>query len=353
MDFFLIHRILQKYDLPKYVRTTKVAELEPPEDLPKHLFADEYLRAYPCHNAASVVMSAAELMEDRGRLTPTRFEYIKGNILKHAEFFNITDDVEKIFTHKAEEDIVYGLTLEENGSTKKLFPLRNEAEVKAASDYILEHWKKLPYEYRETIAKNILAVVERDKIPFADYRSKIEKIAGLCVVNKNLLREYLQEVTRKITTEDKHTKIACDILASVNLALDLIDADDNKRLKELVKIACNIAHDLDFPNEPLEQFVSTSESEIKEYNRDHIFLNNGDIIKVADVRVNREELRRVFGSQFEPAFDMASEHIFLDRFKKIAEELDEDQSDELVRLLKLQGTKIYLRKSREKLIPSL
>ncbi|MEM3062714.1 MAG: hypothetical protein QW303_04100, partial [Nitrososphaerota archaeon] len=119
--------------MPAFVKNASVEELNVDEEkLPDHLFADDKFRLYPCHTKVATALSAALFREDFDKYSEERQKYIMKNLLSHARSLKIASEVEGILRYKPAEDEKFALELRTpSGETRKLFPIRNEREVKA------------------------------------------------------------------------------------------------------------------------------------------------------------------------------------------------------------------------------
>ncbi|MEM3062356.1 MAG: hypothetical protein QW303_02250 [Nitrososphaerota archaeon] len=351
MDFFKLHQILNKYPIPDFVKKAKYSEIKDVENIPVHLYGDSYLRMYPCHTAASIVLSAANVMEDKDTISPERFEFIKANILKHAEYFNIQDEVQKIFNYQPKQEVKYALTIYHPLGVRQLFPLRSEKEVKAAADYVKRNWRKIPYEHREEIAKSVIEEANKNKYVLGEYHIYMEKQAGYRVIHKNRLEEYLKMAKKG---SDRRGTLEDEVSASIDgllIALELVDSNNQKKLNEIVKLASDLVCENYEVEEPPEQYSSISTSELKKIANDYIFLNTGSVIDKDDVKLNVEKLKTAFGESVSKIFDKETGYCYLTEFKKFAEGLDEEKAAILEQILLDEKSKFILRKPTKIEIP--
>ncbi len=153
--------LLRTYAAPDFVKSASYEKKHgEPDKLPTTAYAGNN-RTFPIHTKAATWLSAAFVTYNmRTKTASKELDAVKDNILQAAERWGILHDVTDMFDRKKSAEaigVAYALVYEEDGQTKKAFPLRNAKEVLAASEVFTQHHTKLAFDVKCKMAQNILA----------------------------------------------------------------------------------------------------------------------------------------------------------------------------------------------------
>lgn len=326
-----LHRLTRLYEPPEFVKVATHEQITGKgRDLPPESFADPRTRQFPTHTPAATVASAMYLLEAGPGLGKAA-EVVRQRVDRAAEYFGVKGHVDKIREKAAAanavgadpaDDADYAfVAVYEGGAKERHLPLRNAAEVKAASAWLAQWRGEFVYDDRRTIAEKILR--------------KAASLGGLTDAEEQVL--YKQAGWACGSGEKAAEAVYARAHALRVLRKDL---DDQEKLAELaVQLAENprLVHDpaamqkvasiLDETDrqyglaglgEPEDLFEFTVK-EAEDFLGDTVELVTGSIYKKADLGgVDLTGLREVLGDGFADRVSTAG--LFLD-VEKLAEEL--------------------------------
>ena len=130
---------------------------------------------FPCNSKCATWMSAAYYMEQRNNVPADIQHKVERHLMKAASFWQITDDIQKII--ETEADLMV-----KQASYDTSIPLRNDAEVKAAAEWLCRHDINLTasqgVDQVVKMASDILDVAEkRDVMLSQSQTDKLGKLA--------------------------------------------------------------------------------------------------------------------------------------------------------------------------------
>jgi len=198
-----IHRIIQLYSPPPFVKTASTPDLCGGENMQLGDYADVAMKRFPCHTPAATWMSAAFFEENKGELGP-RAAAIGNRIKEAAAYFKITTPVnqlqEKVAAANTPEarlsdDEFAFVFSDRNGHTERRCPLNTPLNVKAAADWLAQYRDELPYQDRRSVADKILGAATKHGADISSHQDMLERMAGMGVCSAKIAADYLR--TRK------------------------------------------------------------------------------------------------------------------------------------------------------------
>ncbi len=184
-----LHRLVQLYDLPEYVKQASDDERTGNDRTPTNAYADYRRPAkFPCHTKAATLVSWAFFLGQKDKMHTKLAQVIEGRLQQMAEFHHITDDVEQLLRKHAEygknniellPDSAFAIVrTDESGGKERSYPLRHGAEVKAASDWFLEHRDHFVFADRRLIAEKLLEKANQFNVSLGDADETLQRQAG-------------------------------------------------------------------------------------------------------------------------------------------------------------------------------
>jgi hypothetical protein len=211
-----IHRILQLYSAPDYVKQASQADIYG-EDLSPHMFADAVRRRFPCHTAPATWVSAAFFAEKKAEYSPSEAERIQRSLQHSADYFQIVPDTEELqtkiaqsLTHDESElpDDAFALVMNfENGEKHRKYPMRNPGEVKTAAAYLSRYRDHFVFSDRRKIADKILTKASEFGADIHEHRDMLEKTSGVGVCSANEASQMLRSRVRALGNIHQPTKL--------------------------------------------------------------------------------------------------------------------------------------------------
>lgn len=173
-----LHQLLQ-CELPELVKT---ASLDGVDELGCDGFADSANRQFPCNTPGNTVLSYAYFLKGASDLRSSDRAWIEHRFQKFAREWGVAEkladtkqalvdptghtSVQYAYTDEVSEDegdeqeVAKGLTqakMREMRRKRHLLPLKNAEYVRKASEHLYQYRDRYPYEWRRTMAQNILA----------------------------------------------------------------------------------------------------------------------------------------------------------------------------------------------------
>ena len=90
------HRLTTLYPQPDFVKNAAHEKLSGAADLPRHLYADQRHKLYPCHTAPATWMSALFFADKQAQFDAKEAAAIQSRIHQAAEYFGIRGAVAEL-----------------------------------------------------------------------------------------------------------------------------------------------------------------------------------------------------------------------------------------------------------------
>ena len=233
-------QISEKLDgnLPLYVKEYTPLTKESASTLDDELFADNRNRLFPIDSPANAWTSAMYFAYNHDALPykVAEFAHVKNRLVKAAEIYNVTDDVNKAIDQINKEPPAkdpldsYGLVVKEGSKTRAEFPMFDATGVEKASKHFAEYRQKYPADWRQEIASNIMRKASEFDVPFEKLANAVLSEAGYGIPDKHALMEEILYRAGLAKNAENAT-----LLANLNFMLADLPIEDFK--DELGKIA--------------------------------------------------------------------------------------------------------------------
>lgn len=302
------------YSPPPFVKAASHEQLYGDhETLPSHLYADPLKKLYPLHSAAATWMSALFLWDKKASLAPNKVEQYERRIREVGDFFSIGGELTKLKEAMAKDegndlarltDAQFALVWQTDLGKERNYPLRNQSEVKAASDWFAQHRDQFVYEDRRQIADKILdradefgaAVTDRVGLTKAAGRGTcstqciaetLEKRAGMVVASFPDLAGGLRALA---TSLREQPLTVSDVSTRVKLAATVDQFDRYTKLNRLYGEG-----GLDRPEEAMFQ---VTEKDASAFLEEHISTTTGNIYeKSALAKLTLDQVQQWLGTE--------------------------------------------------------
>jgi hypothetical protein len=184
------HRLTALYSVPDFVKSAAAERLVGDDTLPRHMYADQRGKLYPCHNAPATWMSALFFADKQAQFEPVVAEAIQTRIHKAAEYFGIFGLVKEIeekaaaannvnLNDASDSDFAVVWVNGSNQSKERHWPLRNAEEVKFAAAHFRQYRDQFVFNDRHQIAVKILEKAAQYSADISAAEGSLEHAAGL------------------------------------------------------------------------------------------------------------------------------------------------------------------------------
>ena len=225
--------------IPDYVLTSEWPTKEAADGLPDRLFADEILRLYPLDTQAATWLSAAYFAKNAGARDKDINAAIERRILKAADVFGITKDVQAIMQairapvaekQAADDDSNYGFVAQGT----RIYPMFDARGVTKASEYFTVNRFHYPSEMRKTLACNIMRKAAEHKVEVSDV---VRREAGHGYPRRDTLMAEM--LARAELCKDAEVAMA---VANIN---EMIATADAQELQEVLEKVAAVIDEMD------------------------------------------------------------------------------------------------------------
>jgi len=346
------HRLTTLFTPPDFVKAADAARLiGDPEKLPRHVYADQHNKLYPCHTAPATWMSALFFADKCAHFTEKEAAQIRDRIHKAAKYFGIAgvvNDLEKAAAVLGDEDLDsledddWGVVwLDSAGNKERHWPLRNAKEVKFAADYFSQFRDEFTFEDRHQIATKVLTKAAAYSADLGDAGDALHFAAGRGLCAAKTASEMLRN--RAALTKRKYPELA----AGIEKLATIVDnnpeqaRDENVRLKLAAAVdefdratqLCRLYAAGGLPR-PEEVLFAVTEKTARDFMAQNVETTTGNVYALIDLeKLAVDDLREWLGDDFAEAVSAGG--VFVDREKlaAIIPTLDRGMAATLDRLL--------------------
>lgn len=372
----LLYKIAKKYNLPEFVKHANADKIIPDEEIPVFLYADPQNKLFPCHTKEATVVSAALFFDQKHRSKDNKqsHNFIKDRLYNFGKIYHVShilSELEKkaknintIDNKILTNDKHYCLIKkDQNGNTRKFFPVRNEKEAKTAVDYFVKYKFDMSFNDRHKMASNLLTKIKKYKINLKDEdRNELEKSAGKGIASPFDAAELIMSRIELL----KSNKINCNgaIKDLIKMAESLsksnepyIEYDTSVKIAEMVdkldekyNLKKMYGRLIQPPEDKL--FYLTINS-VKKAAEEVIELTNGSAYRKEDLmKIPQNELESVFGEEF---IDSVTNGVSIDeeKFCDVMETLPKPDADKLDELAAKNGIERLTKSAANDLVSNL
>jgi hypothetical protein len=364
------HRLTTLFPCPDFVKSAAQDRTHGTANLPRHVYADQYNKLYPCHTAPATWLSALFFADKQANFNTKQATEIKERIHSSAKYFGILGLVEELEEKVAAAGAV---TLDkladtdfaivwvgENGAKERHWPLRNASEVKYAAAHFNKYRDEFVYEDRRKIAEKILEKSAAYGADVSDHAHMLSLTAGAgaCAasVAADMLRDRATLVSRTNATAAAEMHKLAQVVASnpenarayetrVKLAAAVDEFDRANRLNTLYD-------DGGLPRAE-EVLFAVTEKVARDFTNANVETTTGNVYALADLeKLAVEQVREWLGDEFADAVSAGGVYLDRDKLAAIVPTLDRGMAAMLDRLLQENKVAAVVQtKAAESLLP--
>lgn len=346
------HRLTTLFPAPDFVKNASTDRLVgDPEKLPRHIYADQHNKLYPCHTAPATWMSALFFNDKRAQFDEKTAAGIEERIQKAAKYFGIAGlitDLEKTAANFRDivledlDDDDWGLVWFDGAGRKdRHWPMRNANEVKFAAAHFAKYRDEFTFADRHQIATKILTKAAAYSADLGDAGEALVLAAGhgMCAAKtaSDLLR------SRAMLAKRSHAELA----AGLEKLAAVVDQNPEQARTEEVRLKlaaavdefdrathlCRLYNEGGLPR-PEEVLFAVTEKAARDFMEQNVETTTGNVYALADLeKLAVDDVREWLGDDFADAVTAGGVFIDRDKLAAIVPTLDRGMAASLDRLL--------------------
>ena len=303
-----LHSFLDINTIPEFVKQGECLTKEAANSLPDEAFADKFNRAFPISSAPDVYISNAFYINKKAELIKLWGEHyantVQGRLIKAAELFEITSDIEKYnqnFMEKSAQDYAeHNVASFVIGNTSyDLFPYKTAEDVVSQADQFAKNISNYPFGWRPKIASAF--VKQAAELGIKELPDIICKYGGMFFPDAREFQETLARRMRKLGQEDQQKYQEC-----LTKAASMSSREDALNICEAAYYIEKAAGVYEKPmlyremGDIVDRTMTLTLDKIAEYL--NVVKMAGDCYKVSDLqKVDKDIFKQAFGVDIDPA----------------------------------------------------
>ena len=340
------HRLTALHPAPEFVKSAAVERLNGDDTLPRHLYADQHNKLYPCHTAPATWMSALFFADKQAQFEEKRAESIRARIQQAAEYFGIAGligGLEKSASAEAAvSDDDFGVVwVDTNGRKERHWPLRNANEVKFAAAHFKRYRDEFVFEDRHRIATKILEKAAQFNADTSEAEGALELAAGygMCAakVASQMLKDRVRltqrqygdlasELSKLAEAVDQNPERAREVATRLKLASAVDNFDRSTHLYRL--------YDAGGLPRPEEVLFAVTEKVARDFLNENVETTTGNVYALDDLeKLAVEDVRAYLGDEFAEAVSAGGVYMDRDKLAAIVPTLDRGMATTLDQLM--------------------
>lgn len=340
------HRLTALHPAPEFVKSAAVERLNGDDTLPRHLYADQHNKLYPCHTAPATWMSALFFADKQAQFEEKRAENIRARIQQAAEYFGIAGLIGGLEKSAAAEDAVsdddFGVVwVDTNGRKERHWPLRNANEVKFAAAHFKRYRDEFVFEDRHRIATKILEKAAQFNADTSEAEGTLELAAGygMCAakVASQMLKDRVRltqrqygdlasELSKLAEAVDQNPERAREVATRLKLASAVDNFDRSTHLYRL--------YDAGGLPRPEEVLFAVTEKVARDFLNENVETTTGNVYALDDLeKLAVEDVRAYLGDEFAEAVSAGGVYMDRDKLAAIVPTLDRGMATTLDQLM--------------------
>ena len=349
------HRLVSLYPPPDFVKAASQDRSHGDASLPRHMYADQRNKLYPCHSAPATWLSSLFFEDKRAAFSEKQAAEISARIDAAANYFGIAGLVKELrekigaaagsdLASLPDSDFAVVWT-DDAGNKDRHWPLRNATEVKFAAAHFKTHRDQFTFEDRHTIATKILEKAAAYGADTSDAAGSLELAAGLGACAAKVAADMLQ--SRAQLVRRSHADLAAGLL---KMAQAISSNPDNARTAETrLKLAAvvdecdrtagltRLYDDGGLPR-PEEVLFAITEKVANDFMKAHVETTTGNVYNLEDLeKLAENDVRSWMGDEFADAVTAGGVYLDRDKLAAIVPTLDRGMAATLDRLAAEKG----------------
>jgi len=350
------HRLTALHPAPEFVKSAAVERLNGDDTLPRHLYADQHNKLYPCHTAPATWMSALFFADKQAQFEEKRAERIRARIQQAAEYFGIAGLIGGLEKSASAEDAVsdddFGVVwVDTNGRKERHWPLRNANEVKFAAAHFKRYRDEFVFEDRNRIATKILEKAAQFNADTSEAEGALELAAGygMCAakVASQMLKDRVRltqrqygdlasELSKLAEAVDQNPERARDMETRLKLASAVDNFDRSTHLYRL--------YDAGGLPRPEEVLFAVTEKVARDFLNENVETTTGNVYALDDLeKLAVEDVRAYLGDEFADAVSAGGVYMDRDKLAAIVPTLDRGMATTLDQLMSEKQASVVAR----------
>lgn len=344
------HRLTLLFAAPDFVKSAARRQTHVEESLPRHMYADQYNKLYPCHSAPATWLSALFFADKQAEFTSKQAAEIQDRIHAAAKFFGILNSVremeEKVAAANNDDitslpDSEFAIVWESQAGKERHWPLRNATEVKFAAEGFNRYRDEFVFGDRQKIAERILEKAAQYGADVGDHEHVLAltaghgacaaKVAGEMLRNRAVLvarsnasaaaemqklAEIVENNPEQARTQDVRVKIAAAV-------------DEFDRVNHL-----NRLYDAGGLERPEEVLFAVTEKAARDFMSQNVETTTGNVYALDDIeKLAVEDMRNWLGDEFADAVTAGGVYLDRDKLAAIVPTLDRGMAAMFDRLM--------------------
>lgn len=347
------HRLTTLVATPDFVKNASAEQMQPGQAMPRHVYADQAGKLYPCHTAAATWMSAVFFADKSAKLNRSELDVsaIQSRIHDAARYFGILGQVREAEEKIASEN-VHDLTnlndsefaivwTAQNGIKERHWPLRNATEVKYAAHGFAKWRDEFVFADRHTIANKILEKAAEYSADIAEHvhTLSLSAGAGACAAKvaadmlkgrAGLLRrsapEAAAELLKLASVVESNPEQARERDTRLKLAAAVDELDREAKLTRL--------YDDGGLERPEEVLFAVTEKAARDFMSENVETVTGNVYALTDLeKLAVDEVRNWLGDEFADAVSAGGVYMDREKLAAIVPTLDRGMAGLLDRLM--------------------
>ncbi|NDD52476.1 hypothetical protein EBZ39_01110 [bacterium] len=345
------HRLTTLYPQPDFVKNAAHEKLSGAADLPRHLYADQRHKLYPCHTAPATWMSALFFADKQAQFDAREAAAIQSRIHQAAEYFGIrgavTELEEKVAASAAQDinslpDSEFAIVwVSDVGGKERHWPLRNAEEVKFAAAHFKTFRDNFVFDDRHVIATKILEKAAQYDADVSGAEGSLELAAGLGACAAKVASDMIKDRVR--LTRRQHAQLAVELsklaeavdqnpemARTVDMRLKLASAVDNfDRNTNLYRL-----YDAGGLPRPEEVLFAITEKVARDFMAQNVETTTGNVYALDDLeKLAVDDVREWLGDDFADAVSAGGVYMDREKLAAIVPTLDRGMAAMLDRLM--------------------
>lgn len=345
------HRLTTLFSAPDFVKNAGHDRTHGSDSLPRHVYADQHNKLYPCHTAPATWLSALFFADKQANFNEKQAAGIRERLHSSAKYFGIlglvTELEEKVAASTATDlntlpdDSFAVVWSHEGGGKERHWPLRNATEVKFAAAHFAKYRDEFVFEDRQKIAEKILtksAEYDADvgeqmealtltaghgACAARDAAEMLRKRAGLVLRTNN---DAAKEMLKLAAVVDNNPETARTHDMRLKLAAAVDEFDRSNRLQRL--------YDAGGLPRAEEVLFAVTEKVAREFLNENVETTTGNVYSLSDLeKLAVEDIRNWMGDEFADAVSAGGVFVDRDKLAAIVPTLDRGMAATLDRLL--------------------